>query len=103
EQDDIGDDSARAIKREQNRVIVAWRGDTAQGDRDAIVMALRRSTGDIQWRNQFDLNMGNDSPDTMVVDSKRIYIGGESQLEPEDPDDPEFDPETDVVVRALTF
>lgn len=103
EQDGIGDDSGRAIKQEQNRVIVAWRGETSQGDRDAIVMGLRRSTGEFRWQNQFDLNKGDDSPDVMVVDSERVYVGGESQVEPEDPEDPEFEPNADMVVRALEF
>ena len=103
EQDGIGDDSGRAIKQEQNRVIVAWRGETAQGHRDAIVMSLRRSTGELRWQNQFDLNKGDDSPDVMVVDSERVYVGGESQVEPEDPEDPEFEPNADVIVRALAF
>lgn len=103
EQDNTGDDDARAIVAELDRLIVSWRGETARGDRDTVVMALSKSTGDIQWQNQFDLNMGDDSLDLMVVDSERVYVGGESATAPEDPDPTAMQPDTDAIVRALVF
>ena len=102
-QDNAGDDSARAIVAELDSLILSWRGARARGDRDAVVMALRKSTGDIQWQNQFDLNMGNDSLDVMMVDSKRVYVGGESATAPENPDPAAIQPDTDAIVRALVF
>jgi outer membrane protein assembly factor BamB len=102
-QDNTGDDDARAIVVNLDRVIVSWRGETARGDRDTVVMALDHVTGDIQWQNQFDLNMGDDSLDLIVVDSERVYVGGESATAPEDPDPNAIQPDTDAIVRALVF
>lgn len=103
EQDDTGDDDARTIIVEQGRLIVAWRGETARGDRDAVVMTLKKSTGNIHWQNQFDLNMGDDTLGIMVVDSERVYIGGDSATAPEDPDPAAIQPDTDAIVWALEF
>jgi outer membrane protein assembly factor BamB len=101
EQDNTGDDDARAIVVNLDRVIVSWRGETARGDRDTVVMALNQVTGDIQWQNQFDLNMGDDSLDLVVVDTERVYVGGESATGPENPDPAAMQPDTDAIVRAL--
>ena len=103
EQDNTGDDEAGAIVAELERLIVSWRGETARDDRDTVVMALRKSTGDIRWQNQFDLKMGDDSLDLMVVDSERVYVGGESATAPEDPDPAAMQPDTDAIVQALEF
>jgi outer membrane protein assembly factor BamB len=103
EQDDTGDDDARALVVNLDRVIVSWRGETSRGDRDTVVMALDQVTGGLQWQNQFDLNMGDDSLDLMLVDAERVYVGGESATGPEDPDPEAIKPDTDAVVRALIF
>ena len=83
--------------------MVSWRGETARGDRDTVIMALDPLTGDLQWQNQFDLNMGDDSLDLMLVDAERVYVGGESATAPEDPDPTAIQPHTDAIVRALEF
>jgi outer membrane protein assembly factor BamB len=101
EQDDTGDDSARAIVARRGSLIVSWTGQTASEDQDTVVMALKKSTGDTQWQNQFDLNMGDDSLDLLVVDAKRVYVGGESATAPDDPDPAAPEPDTDAIVRAL--
>jgi outer membrane protein assembly factor BamB len=101
EQDDMGDDDARAVVVNLDRVVVSWRGETSRGDRDTVVMALDPVTGDLQWQNQFDLNMGDDSLDLVVVDAERVYVGGESATGPEDPDPNAMQPDTDAIVRAL--
>jgi outer membrane protein assembly factor BamB len=103
EQDDTGDDDGRAIVVKHDRLIVSWRGETARGDRDTVVMILKTSTGGILWQNQFDLNMGDDSLDLLVVDDERIYVAGESATGPEDPDPAAIQPDTDAIVRALEF
>jgi outer membrane protein assembly factor BamB len=103
EQDNTGDDDARAIVVNLDRVMVSWRGETARGDRDTVVMALDPLTGDLQWQNQFDLNMGDDSLDLMLVDAERVYVGGESATGPEDPDPAAIQPDTDAIVRALVL
>jgi hypothetical protein len=66
-------------------------------------MILKTSTGGILWQNQFDLKMGDDSLDLLVVDDERIYVGGESATGPEDPDPAAIQPDTDAIVRALEF
>jgi outer membrane protein assembly factor BamB len=103
ERDDTGDDSARAIvaKSELDSLIVSWTGDTASGDRDTVVMALKKSTGNVQWKNQFDLNMGDDTLDLMVVGAERVFVGGESATAPEDPDPDAIQPDTDAIVQAF--
>lgn len=102
-EDDTGDDDARAIVAALDRVIVSWRGETARDDHDTVVMALRKSTGDIQWQNQFDLNMGDDSLDLMVVDAERVYVGGESATAPENPEPAAIQPDTDAIVWTLAL
>jgi hypothetical protein len=66
-------------------------------------MALDPLTGGILWQNQFDLNMGDDSLDLMLVDAERVYVGGESATGPEDPDPAAIQPDTDAIVRALVL
>ena len=101
EQDNTGDDDARAIVVNLDRVVVSWRGETARGDRDTVVMALDPLTGAIRWQNPFDLNMGDDTLDLLVVDAERVYVGGESATGPENPDPNAMQPDTDAIVQAL--
>jgi len=103
EHNDTGDDSARAIVAKRDSLMVSWTGQTASDDRDTVVTALKKSTGDTQSQNQFDLNMGDDTLDLMVVDAERVYVGGESATAPENPDPAAIQPDTDAIVRALEF
>ncbi len=94
-----GNDGIRGIVVQKNYVFVAGMGDTSAGNRDAVVGALDVETGELLWKNLFDLAMGDDSADiVMTAKGARIFVGGVSDTGPNVSVPP---PDTDAVVRAF--
>lgn len=91
-----GDDEAQSIAAQNQQVFIAGKSDTVAGHSDAIVAALDAKTGELLWKDFFDLAIGQDSADIVMTGTgSRIFVGGESETGPSDS-------YSDAIVRAFS-
>lgn len=79
-------DVATAIVSDARRVYAAGYGVNAAGNFDFLVRTYSAKTGDVLWRDEFDMAGGDDAASSIATDGTHIFAAGRVASPGEDPD-----------------